>query len=274
MLEKANKSLELTHNREVLNENDLQGYSVYAKQRFGAKQLKLRMLAGYFTGRGMLNINIRLETEDDYFKVEELTREAFWNLYNPGCDEHYLCHILRNHSDFIAELDYVAEIDGKVVGSIMYTDSYLLGDDLEQVPIVSFGPICVHPDYQRKGIGTALIEKTTSLVKERKIPAIVIYGDPHNYCKHGFKNGIDYQVSNMDGEYPLGLLVLELQPGFFGKKEWRAKQSDVFHFDPEKVAEYDKQFERKERKIQHSQEIFKMQIRSFLKKDLPNESMT
>jgi putative acetyltransferase len=213
-----------------------------------------------------MNINIRLETKDDYFKVEELTREAFWNLYNPGCDEHYLCHMLRDHKDFITELDYVAEIDGNVIGSIMYTDSYLLNDDLEKVKIVSFGPLCVHPDYQRKGIGTALIEKTKSLVEKRNIPAIVIYGDPHDYCKHGFKNGIDYQVSDMDGKYPLGLLVLELQPGFFGNKEWKAKQSDAFIFDHGKVVEFDKRFKEKEKKIQYSQELFKIQIRSFLQK--------
>lgn len=213
-----------------------------------------------------MNINIRLETKDDYFKVEELTREAFWNLYTPGCDEHYLCHILRDHKDFIKELDYVAEIDGNVIASIMYTDSYLLSDDLDKVQIVSFGPLCVHPDYQRKGIGTALIEKTKSLLEKRNIPAIVIYGDPHNYCKHGFKNGIDYQVSNMDGKFPLGLLVLELQPGFFGNKEWKVKQSDVFIIDNKKVIEFDKKFKEKEKKIQYSQEIFKIQIRSFLQK--------
>ena len=195
-------------------------------------------------------MNIRLETKDDYFKVEELTREAFWNLYNPGCDEHYLCHILRDHKDFVKELDYVAEIDGKVIASIMYTDSYLLSNETEEVQIVSFGPFCVHPDYQRKGIGTALFEKTKSLLEKRNIPAIVIYGDPHNYCKYGFKNGIDYQVSNMDGEYPLGLLVLELQPGFFGNKEWKAKQSDVYIFDHEKAIEFDKKFKEKEEKIQ------------------------
>ena len=212
-----------------------------------------------------MNINVRLETEDDYFKVEELTREAFWNLYAPGCDEHYVCHILRDHKDFIKELDYVAEVDGNVVGSIMYTDSYLISDELEKVKIVSFGPLCVRPDYQRKGIGTALIEKTKSLVEKRNIPAIAIYGDPHNYCKHGFKNGIDYKVSNMDGEYPLGLLVLELQPGFFGTKKWKLKQSDVFNVDNEKVIEFDKKFEKKEKKTQYSQELFRMQMRSFLK---------
>jgi predicted N-acetyltransferase YhbS len=214
-----------------------------------------------------MDIKIRLETKEDYLKVEELTREAFWNLYTPGCDEHYLCHILRDHKDFIQELDYVAEIDGNVIASIMYTDSYLLSDDQEKVKIVSFGPFCVHPDYQRKGIGTSLIEKTKLLVEKRNIPAIVIYGDPHNYCKHEFKNGIDYQVSNMDGEYPLGLLVLELQPGFFGNKKWKAKQSDVFIFEHETAIEFDKKFKEKERKFQYSQEIFKIQIRSFLQKN-------
>ena len=213
-----------------------------------------------------MEINIRLETENDYFKVEELTREAFWNLYAPGCDEHYLCHILRDHKDFIKELDYVAEINGNAIASIMYTDSFLLSDAQEKVQIVSFGPLCVHPDYQRKGIGTALIEKTKILVEKRNVPAIVIYGDPHNYCKHGFKNGIDYQVSTMDGEYPLGLLVLELQPGFFGSKKWKAKQSDVFKFAQEEAIEFDKKFKEKEKKTQYSQEVFKIQIRAFLKK--------
>jgi len=173
-------------------------------------------------------LNIRLETKDDYRKVEELTREAFWNLYAPGCDEHYVSHILRYHEDFIPELDYVVERDNKIIASIMYTESFLLSDDHEKVRTVSFGPFCVHPYYQRKGIGTALIEKTKSIVKEMNIPAIIIFGDPHNYCKHGFKNGIDYQVSTMDGEYPLGLLVLELEKGFFGKKKWKIHQSDAY----------------------------------------------
>ncbi len=108
-------------------------------------------------------MNIRLETKDDYAQVEELTREAFWNLYVPGCDEHNLCHILRENKDFISELDYVVELDDKIVASIMYTHSYLINNDEERISAVSFGPLCVHPIYQRKGIGTALIEKTKSI---------------------------------------------------------------------------------------------------------------
>ena len=103
-------------------------------------------------------MNIRLETKNDYSKVEELTREAFWNLYRPGCDEHYLCHILREHTDFIRELDYVVELNGNIVASIMYSDSVLIGEDNEIIKAVSFGPLCVHPEYQRKGIGGKLLK--------------------------------------------------------------------------------------------------------------------
>ncbi|TXT50161.1 MAG: GCN5-like N-acetyltransferase [Spirochaetes bacterium] len=212
-----------------------------------------------------MDINIRLETKDDYLEVEKVTREAFWNLYVPGCDEHYLTHILRDHKDFIKELDYVAEIDGRIVASIMYTKSQLLGDDNERVEIASFGPLCVHPDFQRKGVGSALIEKTKLKVKEMNLPAIAIYGDPHNYCKHGFKHGIDCRVSDMNGEYPLGLLILELQPEFFGNKSWKLRQSDVFQLDHEAVAEFDKLFEKKEKKARYSQELFKIQVRSYLR---------
>ena len=74
------------------------------------------------------------------------------------------------------------------------------------------------------------------------VPAIIIYGDPHNYCKHGFKNGIDYRVSNMEGEYPLGLLVLELNPGFFGDKKWKIMQSDAFNIDQDEANKFDKRF--------------------------------
>jgi len=103
------------------------------------------------------------------------------------------------------------------------------------------------------------------ILEKGDIPAIVIYGDPHNYCKHGFRNGMDYKVSDLDGDYPLGLLVLELKNGFFGNKKWKAKQSDVFKYNQDDAIEFDKKFEKKEKKFQYSQELFNMQIRSFLR---------
>lgn len=212
-----------------------------------------------------MNIIIRLEEEKDFHTVEELARNAFWNLYFPGCDEHFLCHVMRSHEDFIKDLDFIALVDGKIVGSIMYTKSWLIAEDGEMQEIVSFGPLCVHPDFQRKGIGTALIDKTKNIVREKNISAIAIYGDPHNYCKHGFKNGIDYNVSNMEGEYPLGLLLIEIEEGFFGNKKWKLKQSEVYNLDNLMVEEFDRKFEYKEKKKEYSQELFKMMIRSYLR---------
>ena len=104
---------------------------------------------------------IRRETQEDYRRVEELTRRAFWNLYVPGCSEHYLAHILRDHADFIPELDLVAELEGSIIGNIMYTKASLTDEDGTEKPILTFGPISVLPEYQRQGCGKALSWGTT-----------------------------------------------------------------------------------------------------------------
>lgn len=211
-----------------------------------------------------MKIKIRQEVANDHDKVEELTREAFWNLYRPGCDEHYLLHTARSHPDFIQDLDYVAEINEQIVGSIVYTKSHVVNENDERVETLTFGPFCVHPQYQRKGIGKKLFEYTKELVVKKGFPAIIILGDPHNYCKHGFKTGKDFHVSTMDGKYPLGLLVLELKQGVFQNHQWKYKESDAYAIDVEKVDDYDRRFTVKEKAYAYSQELFSMMIRSFV----------
>ncbi len=211
-----------------------------------------------------MDITIRHEEVKDYYDVEEMTREAFWNLYRPGCDEHYTTHIIRSHPDYIRELDYIAEINKQIVGSIIYTKSKVYDESNNQLDTLTFGPLCVHPKYQRIGIGTKLIEYTKEIAIEKGYSAIIILGDPHNYCKHGFKNGRDYNISTLDGRFPLGLLVLELENGVFMDKKWKFKESDVYQIDQDKVEEYDKKFKIKEKKYQYSQDLFSMLIRSYL----------
>ena len=99
------------------------------------------------------NYLIRKETEADFFEVENLTREAFWNVYKPGCEEHFVLHCYRKNPDFIPELSLVLELDKKIIGHVMYSRSHIDADDGTQIPVMTFGPISIHPDFKRKGFG-------------------------------------------------------------------------------------------------------------------------
>lgn len=119
-----------------------------------------------------MNIVVRNEVVADYRKVEDITRKAFWNLYIPGCNEHYLIHIMRNHKDFIKELALVVTINEKVVGNIMYMKSYVKNENDEVLETITFGPVSVHPSYQKQGIGSTLIKKSIEKAKENNFKAI------------------------------------------------------------------------------------------------------
>ncbi len=213
-----------------------------------------------------LDIIIRNEEQKDFRNVEYLTREAFWNLYVPGCDEHYLVHKMRDHQDFVKELDFVAVLNDQIIGNIMYTKSYLINSQNIRIETLTFGPLCILPKFQRLGVGTKLINHTVNIAKNNKIPAIIIYGDPHNYVKHGFKNGIDYNISDPYGKYPYGLLVLKLDDNSLNDDKWTIHCSDVFNINPKEAEEFDKNFPFKEKKWQYSQELFSMTCRAILQK--------
>lgn len=212
-----------------------------------------------------MEIIIRNETDSDYRVVEEITREAFWNLYFPGCDEHYTVHKMRNHADFINDLDFVAEYNGKIVGNIMYTRSWLIDELGKELEILTFGPVCVLPEYQRQGIGSALIQHTKNIAIKNGVKAIVIFGDPHNYCKHGFKSAKDLNISDMKGEYPYGMLAIELQDGALAGHSWKYRYSHVYEVNEKDAEEFDQTFVKKEKGYQYSQEIFSIAIRSYLR---------
>ena len=158
-------------------------------------------------------LNIRNESEADYQAVEDLTRRAFYNLYVPGCHEHYLVHIMRDHPDFLPELDFVLELDGKIVGSILYTKASLTGETGERREILTFGPVCVAPEHQRQGYGKTLMEHSFAKAAALGWGAVVIFGSPANYVSRGFQSCRRHQVQMEDGSYPAAMLVKELRPG-------------------------------------------------------------
>ena len=155
---------------------------------------------------------MRLETEKDYRAVEELTREAFWNVYKPGADEHYFVHMMRSHPDFIPELAFVLEKDGEIIGNIMYTKAWLEDENGERKEILSFGPLCVAPEYQRQKLGKLLIEHSFEAARKMGYDVNINFGNPGNYVSRGFVSCKKKNVSFVaPGNFPAALLVAKLE---------------------------------------------------------------
>lgn len=199
---------------------------------------------------------IRNEQARDYKQVEEMTRRAFYNLYVPGCVEHYLVSVMRGHPDFIPELDFVAEIDGRIVGNIMYTKARLVNGRGAQKPILTFGPISVEPAFQRRGIGKALIERSFERALALGYDVVVIFGDPKNYVSRGFKSCARYGVRLENGRYPSAMLVRELVPGALEGESWVYYDSPVMNVPEQDARRYDDGLEKMEKRRQPSQEEF------------------
>jgi putative acetyltransferase len=211
-----------------------------------------------------MKITVRNETAADFRIVEEITREAFWNHHVPGCDEHFLVHRMRNHPDFIPELDFVALADGRIVGNIMYAKSYLLNELGERRDALTFGPVSVLPEYQRKGVGSALIRESVAKAREMGYDMVLIYGFPHNYCSHGFKASRDYNIGDEAGKYPCGLLALEMKSTKLNEHRWRFHISGLYHIDEAAASEFDRQFPEKKKERTPAQEAFSIMCRAYL----------
>jgi len=203
-----------------------------------------------------IKIELRLEQEEDYKAVENLTREAFWNKYVPGCNEHLLAHNLRKTNAFIKELDFVALCDDKIVGNIMYAKATIKNNDMEYAVLI-FGPLSVLPEYQNKGIGGKLINHTVKLSREMGYKGIIIYGDPEYYKRFGFKESKEYKITSKDGKFPAALLVLELYPDALKGIEGVFEEGKAYEIDKNEAEEFDKKFIAKEKGYSKSQERFK-----------------
>ena len=210
-----------------------------------------------------MKIEIRLEEEKDFRIVEELTREAFWNVHLPGADEHLLIHKMRNVKEFIKALDFVAIYNEKIIGNIVYAESKVINSDVEHV-VLTFGPVSVLPEYQNKGIGSELINHTIKLSKEMGYRAILIYGDPEYYKRFGFKVSKEYNITNKEGKFPAALLALELRQNALDGIHGIFDEGRAYEIDAKEVKEFDKGFVNKEKAWAKSQDRFTELSRKFL----------
>lgn len=209
-------------------------------------------------------VTIRNEVETDYKKVEEITRKSFWNLYIPGCNEHYLVHVMRSHKDFLKELDLVIEVDNQIIGNIMYTKAKLVDESGKEKEILTFGPVCIIPEYQRRGYGKMLIEYSFERAIALGYDLIVIFGNPGNYVGRGFKSCKKYNICLENGTFPSAMMVKELQPNTLDERKWVYYDSPVMQIDEQEAARFDESLEMMEKKFQPSQEEFYIHSHSII----------
>ena len=155
----------------------------------------------------MNDITIRRTKKKDYPKTEALVREAFWNVYQPGADEHYILHLMRQWSSFLPELDFVAVDGDRIVGNVACNHSYIEGDDGRFYNTVGLGPLSVLPEYQRRGIGRRLLDQVQSAASTMNFVAIVLFGDPDYYLSKGYRAAQDYNVRTEENYYAAALMI-------------------------------------------------------------------
>ena len=167
-------------------------------------------------------MKIRLEQPKDWLEVETLTREAFWNVYRPGCTEHYVLNQYRNNPDFIPELAFVMEEDGRIIGHVMFSKAEITHDDGSRFPSWTFGPISIHPDYKRKGYGLKLLQFALEKAMAMGVGLIQMEGNIDFYRHAGFdfahRLNIHYHAEPRNAEVPY-FLAQELIAGYWGGRE-------------------------------------------------------
>lgn len=192
-----------------------------------------------------MNIFIRNEEKKDYFYVEAMTRYSFWNVYKPGCDEHVIVHKLRDCNDFIPELDYVAECDHKIIGNVMCSKAKIHNsqkNSIDEDSLVAVGPICVLPQWQKKGVASLLMEKVKETAKSLGKKGLVLYGNPDFYHRFGFVDAKKYGITMPDGNNIDAFMVLELSENALISIRGRCFESEAFEVSSKELEYFERKF--------------------------------
>lgn len=201
---------------------------------------------------------IRLEKKEEYREVENLVREAFWNVYRPGCLEHYVLNQLRNDPAFVTSLDFVMEKDGKLIGQNIFMRATIKADDGKNVPIMTMGPICICNEFKRNGYGKILLDYSLKKAAELGCGAVCLEGNIDFYGKSGFsyagKYGIRYR-GLPDGEDASFFLCKELIPGYLNGITGEYATPQGYFVDEIAAEEFDRSFPHKE-KLKSSSQLF------------------
>lgn len=201
---------------------------------------------------------IRSEKAEDYREVEYLVRESFWNVYRPGCSEHYVIHVLRNDPAFVKELDFVMEQNGRIIGQNMFMKTIIESDDGRMIPVLTMGPICIAPELKRKGCGKVLLDYSLGKAAELGFGAVLFEGNIGFYGKCGFTYAREFEIryhdlpEDADDSF---FLCKELIPGYLDGITGVYQTPQGYYVDDVDVEKFDKLFPPKE-KLKLPEQIF------------------
>ena len=200
-----------------------------------------------------MKISIRLEEEKDFRKVEFLTREAFWDLYKPGCCEHMIVHKMRKVPAYVKELSYIAEEEHIIVGSIIYSKAKVVNDQTKEFEVLCMGPISVLPSHQGKGIGSLLMNHSIEKAKELGFKAVIIFGNPDYYKRFGFINAKNYNIKTSTGDNFDAFMVLELTSEALNGISGIFYEDKVFETEDKELELFEEEFPFREKHITATQ---------------------
>ncbi len=200
----------------------------------------------------MENLIIENEKQEEQREVENLVRESFWNVYKPGCSEHLVLHLMRDDKNFVKELDFVLKLDGKIIGQNVFYKTSIKTDSGENYPILTMGPICIAPEYKRKGYGKILLDHSLKKATELGFGAVCFEGNIDFYGKSGFQFARNFGIRYHD--LPEGMddsffLCKELKLGYLKNIKGEYATPAIYMVTDEAVEEFDKSFPPKQKLI-------------------------
>ena len=193
---------------------------------------------------------IRLEKPDEYREVENMVRESFWNVYRPGCSEHYVLHVLRDDPAFVKELDLVMEQDGEIIGQNMFMRTIIDADDGRTVPVLTMGPVCIKQELKRRGYGKILLDASLEKAAELGFGAVLFEGNIDFYGKSGFTYARSFGIRYHDlpeGADDSFFLCKELIPGYLDGVTGVYQTPQGYYVDDDETEAFDREFPPKEK---------------------------
>lgn len=189
-----------------------------------------------------MELIIKNADKRNYYQTENLTREAFWNLYKSGCDEHLVLHQIRESSSYIKELDHLVIYEGVITGHLISSKARVIDEQNKEHEVLCVGPFSVSPSLQNKGIGTKLLDYSISEAKRMGFKGMILFGNPDYYHRFGFRNAKEYGITTKDSQNFEPFMALELQEHGLDEAKGKFFEDEAFSIDEERLTVFEKQF--------------------------------